>query len=524
MSGQVNRQTKKIPERPNIVLIMADDMGFSDLGCYGGEISTPNLDRIGFGGMRFSHFYNNAVCVATRASLLTGQYCHRVGMGALGGGLRRGGNNVTFAEVLKEAGYRTLISGKWHNRAVRGEIPVDRGFDRYWGLLSGCSNYFNPGVKRDNEPAPVHKAKNDHRHWCDEAEVLLPFTPGDPDFYATNAFTDHALSYLDLYGAEDRPFLLYLPYTAPHFPLHALPEDIASYEGRYMIGWDEVRRSRHEKLLDFGIIDEQWSFPDRDEWSHPWISATDKKRWDRKMSVYAAMIECMDRGIGRILEKIEELGKEENTLVLFLSDNGGCGEHIDHTPEELPGSVDTYTTVDAPWANASNTPFRKYKAFDHEGGISTPFIAYWPRVIEPGAINHNVAHIVDVLPTLADVAGAEYPTHFNDSEIHPSDGISLNPLFRGEPREDHEILFWELRECRAVRRGKWKAVSMGRERKHTGIEIPAGHDAWELYDMDADRCETNNVAEMHPEIVKELGMLWQEWFEKCSWEKEKQFQ
>ncbi len=507
-------------ERPNIVLIMADDMGFSDLGCYGGEISTPNLDRLASGGLRFTHFYNNAVCVATRASLLTGQYCHRVGLSPLGGGLRAGGNNVTFAEILRESGYRTLISGKWHNRPVRGEIPVDRGFDRYWGLLSGCSNYFNPGTQRAGESEPVHKALHDYRDWCDEETVLKQFTPSDPDFYATDAFTDKALSFLDQYGEEKRPFLLYLPYTAPHFPLHARSKDIARYEGRYMIGWDEIRRRRSKQLVELGLAKEHWGLSDRDAINPSWDETQDKKRWDRKMAVYAAMIDRMDAGIGRVLKKIRALGKEENTLVLFLSDNGACGEHIDHSPGKAPGSVDTYTTVDAPWANASNTPFRKYKVFDHEGGIATPLIAYWPRIIAADTITDQVGHVIDFLPTFVEVAGTVYPERYNGNDIHPHDGASLVPIFCGEERQGHEALFWEIRGCRAVRKGRWKAVSLGSERAHTGHYISAGHDGWELYDTEADRCETNDVSTKHPDLVAELDRLWTDWFDKCRVQKE----
>lgn len=519
----MSRTRRSVTDQPNIVLIMADDLGFSDLGCYGGEISTPNLDTLGAGGMRFTHFYNNAVCVATRASLLTGQYCHRVGLENLGGGLRAGGNNVTFAELLREAGYRTLMSGKWHNRPERGEIPVDRGFDRFWGLISGCSNYFNPGVRRPGEPEPVHKAPNDYRHWGDQEKVLQPFTPQDPDFYATDAFTDRALSFLDLCGNDDAPFLLYLAYTAPHFPLHARPDDINRYEGRYMMGWDEVRRRRYERLLDMGLVDERWGISERDGICPAWEDARDKTRWDRKMAVYAAMVECMDRGIGRVLERIRALGKEENTLVLFLSDNGGCGEHIDNSPGKEPGGVDTYTTVDAPWANTSNAPFRKYKVFDHEGGIATPLLAYWPGVIKPSTITHQIGHVIDFLPTFAELAGADYPDHYNAGAIHPADGKSLAPILRGEDRDGHETLFWELRQCRAVRRGRWKAVSLGPERRHTGHDIPAGCDGWELYDMEADRCELNDLSGDHPKVVAELDRLWKKWLEECQREKENQF-
>ena len=299
---------KRKNARPNIVLIMADDMGFSDLGCYGGEIRTPNLDRLAHRGLRFTHFYNNAVCVATRASLLTGLYPQQIDT-HWGHHLQPDRGNVTIAEVLKEAGYRTLMAGKWHNGNQRGEIPVERGFDRYWGLLSGCSNYFNPGQKRPGEPAPVHKSPGDTRPWGDDDKILHPFTPEDPSFYTTDAFTERALSFLDEYGGEEKPFFLYLAHAAPHFPMQAPPEDIAAYRGRYMEGWDVLRARRYSRLVEIGLVDPAWSVSDRDGVVPPWDDARDKERWDQKMAVYAAMIGRMDLGIGRVLDKIRAQGK-----------------------------------------------------------------------------------------------------------------------------------------------------------------------------------------------------------------------
>ena len=514
------KSQQNISDRPNIVLILADDMGYSDLGCYGSEISTPNLDGLADQGVRFTHFYNMAECIATRASLLTGQYGEKVGLKKWGGELQSGRNNVTFAELLKDAGYRTLMSGKWDNGYRSGERPVDRGFERYWGLLSGASNYFNPGEKRPGEPKPVHKSAGNMRRFGDDDKVMFPFTPKDPDFYATDAFTDRALGFLDLYGKEDRPFLLYLSYTAPHYPMQARPEDIARYQGRYMMGWDELRRRRYAGLLEAGIVDPTWGVSDRDRVCPAWEDVVDKERWDRKMAVYAAMVECMDRGIGKVLDKIRELGKEENTLLLFLSDNGGCSEHYDNTPDLMPGPVNTYTTVDAPWANASNAPFRKFKKYDHEGGIATPLIASWPEVISPGSLTHQLGNVMDFLPTFAELAQADYPAHYNGHSILPADGKSLVPVFRGEEREMNDALFWEHAGCRAVRKGRWKAVSQGPERRHVGHDIPPGSDGWELYDIETDRCELEDVSGKHPEVIKELDGLWKTWFENCRKEKE----
>ncbi|HIC00561.1 TPA: arylsulfatase, partial [Candidatus Poribacteria bacterium] len=357
---------------------------------------------------------------------------------------------MTFAEVLKAASYSTLMVGKWHNGHGSGEKPVDRGFDRYWGLLSGCSNYFNPGLKRPGEPEPIHKAPNDMRHWGDDDRVMLPYTPEDANFYSTNAFTQHALDLLEQYGREDRPFLLYVAHAAPHFPMQAWPQDIARYQGRYMTGWDVLRKQRYQRLVNMGLIDEKWGISERDNICPDWEGVTDKERWDRKMAVYAAMVDRMDWGVGKVLDKIRELGKQDNTLVLFLSDNGGCGEHIDNTPDKEPGGVDTYTTVDAPWANASNTPFRKYKVFDHEGGISTPLIACWPNVIEPGTITHQIGHVIDFLPTFSELGEADYPSHYTGHDILPVEGKSLTSIFRGGERPGHDSLFWELNGCRAV--------------------------------------------------------------------------
>lgn len=500
--------------RPNIVLIMADDMGFSDLGCYGGEIQTPNVDRLATEGLKFRSFYNNAVCMPTRASLLTGLYAHQVGAG-FNARLKEHGN-VTIAEVLRSAGYRTLMSGKWHNGGSPGELPVNRGFDRYYGLLSGCTNYFNPGVKRPWENEPVHKRPGDMRPWGIDDQIIHPFTPEDPDFYVTDAFTDKAVEFLDQYGRDDQPFFLYLPYTAPHFPMHARPEDIALYRGRYMVGWDEVRRLRWDRLVELGIVDERWGISDRDEMVESWASVEDRDYWDIRMAVYAAMIHRMDQGIGRVLDRLREIGKGDDTLVIFLSDNGGCGEHIDNTPHLPPGTVDTYATVDASWANASNTPFRRFKAFDHEGGISTPLVLRWPRMIrEGGALRAQVGHVIDFMPTFAELAGVEYPGERNGHPVAPMEGISLLPAIEGRPSEDR-TLFWECHDCRAARRGKWKIVSQGPARNHVNVPVNPGHEAWELYDMEADRCELNDLSVSHPDIVKELSPLWEEWLLRCS--------
>jgi len=471
-------------KRPNILLIMADDMGWSDIGCYGGEIATPNIDRIASGGMRFTHAYNNAKCAPTRASLMTGLYSQQVDEDRLK-------NCVTFGEVLREAGYRTLMTGKWHHAG----IPVKRGFDRYYGLTDGCCNFFNPGKQRPGEPPPGRKRSK--RRWAIDDKVYYPYTPEDRKFYTTDAFTDYAVKYLEEYRGEAKPFFLYVAYTAPHYPLHAWPEDIAKYRGKYMIGWDELRRQRYKRQLAMGLVESRWGMSPRDGGVRSWESTGDKKAWDLKMAVYAAMIDRMDQGIGRIMDTIRKLGKEDNTLVMFLADNGGCAERVHKTPKIPPGPLESYRTVDPPWANASNTPFRKYKSWDHEGGISTPLVACWPKVIKPGTITHEVAHIIDFMATFVDVAGAKYPATYKGKKVLPLEGKSLLPVFEGGTREGHDAIFWQFGKCRAVRRGRWKLVGSGSR--------------WSLHDMETDRCELKDLARAHPDKAKELEALWNEW-------------
>ena len=506
--------------RPNIVLILADDMGYSDVGCYGGEIETPSIDRLAASSLRFTHFYNNAVCMPTRASILTGLYPHQV-RAADAGRLAETGN-VTIAELLRGAGYRTLMSGKWHNGNRPGELPVARGFDRYWGLLSGSSNYFNPGLPRKGvlrqaqDEAVAHKRPTDMRPWGDDGKIIDPFTPDDPSFYATDAFTDHAVRFLDQYGREDKPFFLYLAYTAPHFPIQARPEEIEKYRGRYRIGWDELRRRRFERQAEMGLVEKRWGVSERDELAPKWNEVKDRDAWDLKMAVYAAMIDRMDQGIGRMMEKIRKLGKEENTIVVFLSDNGGCAEHIDETPDVPPGPVNSYKTVDAPWANASNTPFRRFKVFDHEGGIATPCVVSWPKVIREGSICREVGHVIDFMPTFVELAGAKYPAERSGHKVEPMEGRSFAPILRAEKPAPRGPLFWEFRDCKAVRSGSWKIVTQGPERSHVNIPIKPGHEKWELYDMESDRCETRDLAKEHPEKVSELDALWQYWYRRCT--------
>jgi arylsulfatase A-like enzyme len=488
-------------KKPNIVLMMADDMGFSDLGCYGSEIQTPNLDRLAARGIRFTQFYNTARCCPTRASLLTGLYPHQAGIGHMvenrGFPGYQGHLNdrcVTIAEALREGGYTTLMSGKWHVGQQRPHWPTDRGFDRYFGLISGGSNYF----RLDKGS---YMAADDQ-----------PYTPPEQGFYMTDAFTDHATDFIGKYGRGEKPFFLYLAFTAPHWPLHAHAEDIAKYRGRYKAGWDTLRQERHRRLIQMGLVDKQWKLPPR-AWQSPRYDmvAADHDNADLRMAVYAAQIDRMDQCAGRVMRKLEEIGAEENTLVIFLADNGGCAEVVDRgTPGVPAGHPDSYMSYGLPWAQASNTPFRLYKHWVHEGGIATPFIAHWPAGIrQRGTITNEPGHLVDVMATCLDVGQTRYPKTYRGREVTPLEGRSLRPIFETGRREPHDALFWEHEGNRAVRQGRWKLVS-----RHPG--------GWELYDLEADRTEMNNLGEIHPERVREMAGLYRRWAERVGvepWEK-----
>jgi len=489
--------------KPNIVLIMADDMGFSDIGCYGGEIHTPNLDSLAAGGLRFTQFYNAARCCPTRASLLTGLYPHQAGIGHMVGNKGYPAyqgylNNrcLTIAEALKLGGYRTLMSGKWHVGEDRPHWPTDRGFDKYFGLISGGANYFD--ITRA-------KARGVKRQMAVDDQ---PYTPPKEGFYITDAFSDNAAKFVDTYGRNDKPFFLYLPYTAPHWPLHAWPEDIARYKGKYKEGWDKLRRQRYARMIEMGLISGKWKMSPRDTDAQLWADVKNKDLLDLKMAVYAAQIERMDRGIGKVLAKLREIGAWDNTLILFLADNGGCAEGgpvgFDNRKNGLPpGGVDSYMSYGLSWANASNTPFRRYKHWVHEGGIATPLIAHWPSVIKNvGSLTHQPGHIIDIMATCLDVAGIDYPRTHAGKEILPPEGKSLLPIFKDGRRKGHEAIYWEHEGNRAVRQGKWKLVAVHGK-------------PWELYDLEADRTELNNLADEHPDKVEQLATMFQRWAKRC---------
>lgn len=483
------------PRQPNIILVMADDMGFSDLGCYGSEIATPNLNRLAKGGIRFTQFYNAARCCPTRASLLTGLHPHQAGIGHMvadrGRPAYQGYLNdrcVTIGEALREGGYTTLMAGKWHVGEKKGQWPKDRGFDRYFGLPSGSSSFFRVTAER-----PL----------VDEDQVLRP---KDDSFYLTDLFTDSAVKFLDQNGRGPKPFFLYTAFTSPHWPLHALQEDIAKYRGKYGIGWDELRKRRHARMIQMGLVDKRWDITARDAEVPAWesLKEKDKDNFDLLMAVYAAQVDRMDQNIGRILAKVKELGQELNTLVLFLADNGGCAEKINRGQPGVPaGGPDSFLSYGPPWANASNTPFRLYKHWVHEGGISTPLIAHWPgRIKNPGGLTHQPGHLVDIMATCLDAAGIPYPASYRGRPVTPLEGRSLAPVFQGNQRSPHPHLCWEHEGNRAVRQGDWKLVAQFRG-------------PWELYDLAADRTETRDLARANPAKVQELDAVYHAWAQRC---------
>lgn len=479
--------------KPNIILMMADDMGFSDIGCYGSEIATPNLDRLAQGGLRFTQFCNNARCCPTRASLLTGLYAHQAGIGHMvndrGRPAYQGYLNdqcVTIGEALREGGYTTLMTGKWHVGENKPHWPKDRGFDRYFGLVSGSSSFY-----RVTEDRPL----------VDEDK---PIRPKDDSFYLTDLFTDHAVKFLDENGRGPKPFFLYTAFTSPHWPLHALPEDVARYRGKYKIGWDELRKRRHARMIELGVVDKRWPITDRESDVPAWDQIKDKDNQDLLMAVYAAQIDRMDQNIGRILAKLKELGQEQNTLILFLADNGGCAEVIDRGKPGVPaGGPESFLSYGPPWANASNTPFRRYKHWVHEGGIATPLIAHWPQGIkDAGKITHQPGHLIDIMATCLDAGGTPYPKTYKGRAVTPLEGLSLLPVFKGRKRAEHPYLCWEHEGNRAVRQGKWKLVSQ--------FKGP-----WELYDLAADRTETKDLAKANPAKVTAMTAIYESWAQRC---------
>ncbi len=501
---------------PNVVLIMADDMGYSDLGCYGSEILTPNLDKLANDGLRFTQFYNCGRCCPTRAALMTGMYPHQVGMGHMLTDYHRPGYRgnldtevATVAELLGAAGYQTLMCGKWHlTRFVDREgpkynWPLQRGFDRFYGTICGAGSYFNPvTLTRDN----------------------FFLKPPEGDYYYTDAMSEQAVAMLEAASRVNKPFFLYVAYTAPHWPLHAPDGVVRRYRGKYALGWDKMREQRHKRMKALRVVSPAWTLSPRDSRVRSWETNPYKLWQQRRMEVYAAQVDLMDQGVGRILEKVRQLNAEQNTLVVFLSDNGASAEEIGpdwtglHIPEKtrsgqavhqgnnpnmLPGSASTFQSYGIAWANASNTPFRLYKHWVHEGGIASPMIVRWPAVIRQGGqLTQQVAHIMDLMPTILAAAKVPYPSHFKGYTLRPLEGRSLLPVFEGKPFR-RDPLFWEHEGNKAVRDGKWKLVTHSRGN-------------WALYDIETDRTEMSDLAKQFPVIVQDLQQQYEAWAKRCN--------
>ena len=499
-------------ERPNIVLIMADDMGWSDLGCYGGEIPTPHVDRLAAGGLRFTQFYNNAICGPTRASLLTGLYCQQVGhRGDRWNEPKDFNRCVLIAELLRAGGYRTMMVGKWQGR----DPAIERGFDRFFGPMCRAKiSYF-------------HEVQQDP-FYLDDQRWTLP-----EGFYLTEALGDYAVRFVEEAARGTRPFFLYVAYIAPHWPLHARAADVAPHRDVYREhGWETCRAERFRRQREMGLIPECWEPAPKPAEVTPWERDPHKAWQAERMAVYAAQVAGVDRGVGRILAAVRAAGAEENTLVMFLSDNGAAPDggvapttsgfgfspsgrndtwRLDGVPirpgsgpDNLPGPHDTFAAYGIAWANVSNTPLRGTKLTAYEGGIRTPLVVRWPAVIrQTGKLTPDTGHVIDIMPTCLEVAGLDYPADFHGRKPLPLEGKSLAPVFRGEPRKGHDALCWDVPRNRAIRMGRWKLVG------------PRGKAAWELYDLESDGTETRNVAAEDPERVRDMAAQWQAWAERC---------
>ena len=491
---------------PNIVIILADDMGFSDAGCYGGEIQTPHLDRLSRGGLRFTQFYNTARCWPSRASILTGYYAQQVRRDALpdlDGGAD--GTRPLWArllpELLRPLGYRSYHSGKWH---VDGRVLAG-GFDRSYSL-NDHDRYFNP-----------------QRHTLDDRR--LPAVKPGSGYYTTTAIAGHAIEMLAEHRAKHggQPFFLYLAFTSPHFPLQALPQDIAVYRDRYRAGWDVMRQQRWERMRKMGLVNcplsqfepemlPAWNLPEEQLRAQigpgevgraiPWHCLTVEQQQFQpiKMAIHAAMIHRMDLEIGRVLDQLKAMGAMENTVIFFLSDNGASAEQIirgdGHDRSAPPGSAKTFLSIGPAWSSAANTPFRLHKSWVHEGGITTPLIVHWPQGIAArGELRHDPGHLIDLAPTILEIAGGKWPQTFDGKPVPPAPGKSLVPAFAKDGAVTRDYLWWYHIGNRAIRVGDWKLVA-------------ARQSPWELYDLRTDRCESHDLAGEHPEMVKELEQAW----------------
>lgn len=525
----------KDDDRPNIIFILADDLGYSDLGCFGGEMNTPNINSLADNGLRYLNFYNTARSCPSRACLMTGLYSHSAGVGHMvkdreipGYRGRIADNTVTIAEVLRDAGYQTAMTGKWHvshdidPEGSKKDWPLQRGFDKFYGTLTGHGSFWNPKCLYDgNEPATA-----------------------EGDYYYTEAITRHAQEYIESMD-RDKPFFLYVAYTAPHYPLHAREEYIDKYDGVYSEGWDSLRVKRYERMKEMGILPENAVLPEKDDMCYNWCDEKDKEWQENRMQVFAAMVEQMDKGIGDILKTLEETGEAENTLIVFMSDNGASAEgHLDNTVERLGtpwsdpmipshtkdgreviagdipgldlGPDDTYGSYGPQWAHLSVTPFRRFKSWVHEGGIHTPMILKWgDKIKDKGGFRKGLYHLVDFMPTFMELSGATYPEQIRGLETIPYQGVSLVPSIEEDVFDENRTVFWEHEGNKAVRRGNWKLVSEF-PGSWTSMSAYPKEGKWELYNLEDDCTETRDLADKHPELVKELSDLWNNWAEKSN--------
>ncbi|MEM1136819.1 MAG: arylsulfatase [Bacteroidota bacterium] len=502
---QVTEQPEE-KKRPNILIMLVDDMGYSDIGSFGSEIGTPNLDALATGGLKMTRFYNAARCCPSRASLLTGLYPHQAGVGSMVGDWGhpsyRGflsDKAVTIAEVLKGSDYTTYQVGKWHVGEKPEHWPHKRGFDQHFTFVNGASSYYNLWPYRENQDS-LQMAYNGKQFYPEE------------DFFMPDAFSDTAAAFIERHNPE-KPLFMYLAYKSPHWPLHAKPEDIAKYKGKYRMGWDSLRIQRYNRMKELGVIDGNVPLSDRYPTVKAWddLSEEEKEDWDSKMALYAAVVDRMDQGIGKVVNSLKAKGELDNTLIIFLSDNGACHEvmpprNSPYPVDGEPGSERSYPSYDPPWANASNTPYRFFKSYLLEGGMSTPFIAHYPKEIPAGITNNTtIGHIMDLMSTTLDFAGVAYPSTFQGKTITPTPGKSLATTFRGDAEKGHKTLFWEHNRNRAVRQGNWKMVSsyrvLGEGVRHR----------WELYNLEEDPVELNDLAASKPEKVAEMQALYDQW-------------
>lgn len=485
--------------KPNIIVILADDLGYSDLGCYGGEIPTPNLDKLAQNGVRFTNFYNTARCCPTRASLLTGLYSHQAGVGHMTKDLGadhpsyRGhlnDNNVTIGEVMKSAGYFTAMTGKWHVGFEHGVVPWKRGFDRSLAAPAGGFYY----------------ADSKSRIFLNGEELKNDSEKLPKNWYSTDMWTDFGLRFIDEAASEKKPFLLYLAHNAPHFPLQAPQEDITKFKGQYMKGWEKLRQERYERQIKSGLVDPSWKLPPINPNVPKWesLSLEEKERYDHMMAIYAAVIYRLDKSVGDLVEGLKKRGVFENTVILFVSDNGGNAEPGIEGKFDgvVPGSAESSVFIGQGWAEVACTPFWAYKHHTHEGGVSSVGIVSWPAgipVSRNGKFERQPAHIIDIMATLIDLGNANYPSSYNGHNIKPYEGTSLKPAFTGKTFSRKNPIYWEHEGNRAIRDGKWKLVAERSEK-------------WQLYNIEKDRTELEDLSLKHPDIAKSLEAKYDIWY------------